>query len=231
MVVIPGYESGPLAEGADFLDEPLFWPGHLGSSLPAGEAQALAFGADRDAAREVYRNVMDPVRWPVFRVELTSGHVIHVVYRNLDGDMGVDYLVVAPGAREAVTLACDEGSFMGPGLSWPELEAVAGQSATEGVVDPDARLLLLFPMLGDADVPEHAASRLASALAALTVVERPEELAPLLLRQQGQWQAPNWSQDDGTWVCDGAHSVRNPVNPFALPAPRLVELGAALNER
>ncbi|MFE0103681.1 hypothetical protein [Streptomyces sp. NPDC059009] len=80
-------------------------------------------------------------------------------------------------------------------------------------------------------MPEHAASRLASALAALTVVERPEDLAPLLLRRQGQWGASNWSQGNGTWVCDGAHSFRNPENLFTLPAPRLVEISAALNER
>jgi hypothetical protein len=130
-----------------------------------------------------------------------------------------------------VSLAVDDGHFMGPGLSWRELVAVAGQSVSDGVADPDARLLLLFPMLGDADVPEEAAVRLASALSTLTVVEEPAELAVLLLRHQGQWEAANWSQDDGVWVCDGSHSYRNPLNGFALPAPRMAEISNALNAR
>jgi hypothetical protein len=231
MLTIPGYEGGPLIDGSSFLGEPLFWPNHLASSLLGAESQAIAFGPDWDAAKEVYRRVSDRERWPVFSVRLLSGHVVHVVYRNLADDIGVDYLVHHPERTDAVSLAVDDGHFMGPGLSWRELVAVAGQSVSDGVADPDARLLLLFPMLGDADVPEDAAARLASALSTLTVVEEPAELAVLLLRHQGQWEPANWRQDDGVWVCDGSHSYRNPLNSFALPAPRMAVISNALNAR
>jgi hypothetical protein len=228
---IPGYEDSPLTDGSSFLGEPLFWPTHLGSSLRGEESQAIAFGPDWDAAKAVYRRLSDGERWPVFSVRLLSGHVIHVVYRNLADDMGTDYLVQHPEWGDAESLAVDDGHFMGPGLSWRELVAVAGQPVSDGVADPDARLLLLFPMLGDVDVPADAAARLAAALSTLTVVEEPAELAVLLLRHQPQWGPANWSQDGGVWVCDGSHSYRNPLNGLALSAPRLAEISNALNPR
>lgn len=229
MLKIPGYADGPLIDGSSFLDEPLFWPNHLGSSLRGEEAQAIAFGPDWDAAKEVYRQVSDEGQWPAFSVGLLTGHVIHVVYRNMADDMGTDYLVHHPEWDDTAALAVDDGHFMGPGLSWRELVAVADQPGSDGVTDPDARLLLLFPMLGDADVPEDAATRLASALSTLTTIEEPGELAVLLLRHQGQWGPANWSQDDGVRVCDGAHSYRNPLNGFALSPPRLAEISNALS--
>ncbi|MFC4853660.1 hypothetical protein [Actinophytocola glycyrrhizae] len=228
-MLIPGYEGGPLIDGSDFLSELLFWPNHLGSCLRGEESQALAFGPDWDAAKDVYRRVSDGERWPVFSVHLLAGPVIHVVYRNLDDDIGVDYLVHHPEWGDAVPVAVDDGHFMGPGLSWRELVAVADQPVSGGVADADARLLLLFPMLGDADVPEAAAARLASALSTLTVVEEPAELAVLLLRNQGQWEQANWRQGNGVWVCDGRHSCRNPSSGFALPAPRMAQISNALN--
>jgi hypothetical protein len=227
---IAGYRHGPLVDGSNFLDEPLFWPCHLSSSLCGEEAQAIAFGPDWDAAQDIGRAVSNPERWPVFTVVLPAGYEIYVVYRNFDGDMGVDYLISHPGWSEAVTLAVDDGHFTGPGLSWRELEAAAGRATVGGVTDPDGCLLLLFPMLGDADVPEDAAGRLASALAARTIVEDPAELAFVLLNHQGQWEPARWSRSGGVWVCDGAHSVRNPLNIVALPATKRAEISGALNK-
>lgn len=231
MLEITGYEDGPLVDGSRFLDLPLFWPCHLGSSLWGEEAQAVAFGPDWDDAQELYKTLSSPDKWPAFTVHLHSGYTLQVVYRNLEGDHGVDYLLSHPDWTEAATLATDDGHFMGPGLSWRELEASADQGAASGVTDPNARLLLLFPMLGDADVPEAAAPRLASALAELTIVEDPAAVARVLLENQGQWTPPSWREADGTWICDGSHSFRNPENHFALPAPRLTAASSALRER
>ncbi|MGC5399632.1 hypothetical protein ACPXCP_28340 [Streptomyces sp. DT20] len=231
MLEIAGYEDGPLVDGSRFLGLPLFWPCHLGSSLWGEEAQAVAFGADWDDAQELYKTLSSPDEWPTFTVHLHSGYALHVVYRNLEGDHGVDYLLSHPDWTEAVTLATDDGHFMGPGLSWRELEASTDQDAASGVTDPNTRLLLLFPMLGDADVSEAAAPRLASALAELTIVEDPAEVARVLLENQGQWNPASWREADGTWISDGSHSFRNPENHFALPAPRLTAASNALRER
>ncbi|MFJ9025428.1 hypothetical protein ACIRPU_36465 [Streptomyces sp. NPDC102259] len=228
MFKIPGYEDGPLAQGDDYLDNPLFWPVHLGTCLRGEEAQRAAFGADWDAAMELYGVLSAAHEWPVFSVPLCSGHTIHVVYRNFEGDRGVDYLIHHPAWSEAETLAVDDGHFMGPGMSWPELLSAARQPAAEGVDDADARLLLLFPTLGDAGLPDDAANALTTALAALTVIEEPAEVARMLLENQGQWAPAHWRPANGVRINDGGHSYRNPTNAFALPQGRLLEISGAL---
>ncbi|MFE0700120.1 hypothetical protein [Streptomyces sp. NPDC058872] len=229
MLKIPGYEGGPLVQGSPHLDDPLFWPVHLGTSLRGEDAQRAAFGADWDAATDLYRALSAEHEWPVFSVPLRSGHTIHVVYRNLDGERGVDYLMHHPAWTAAETVAVDDGHFMGPGMAWPELLSAARQPAAEGVDDVHARLLLLFPALGDALLPEDAGIALTAALAALTVIEEPAEVASMLLENQGPWAPARWSRVDGVWINDGGHSHRNPRNAFALPQDRLLEIGNALN--
>lgn len=227
---IPGYEDGPLVARSDYLDDPLFWPVHLGACLRGEDAQRAAFGADWDAATELYRGLSAVHEWPVFSVPLRSGHTIYVVYRNFDGDRGVDYLIHHPAWPAAETLAVVDGHFMGPGTAWPELLSVARQPAPEGLVDTDARLLLLFPTLGDAGLPDDAAVPLTAALAALTVIEEPVVVAGKLLENQGLWESAHWTSADGVWINDGGHSYRNPCNPFALPEGRLREISNALND-
>ncbi|MCZ4118992.1 hypothetical protein [Streptomyces sp. H39-S7] len=230
MLKIPGYEDGPLAQGSAYLDDPLFWPVHLGSCLRGEDAQRAAFGADWDAAMQLYRVLSSEREWPVFSVPLSSGHTIHVVYRNIEGDRGVDYLIHDPAWSAAEILAVDDGHFMGPGMAWPELLSAARQPATEGVDDADARLLLLFPTLGDAGLPDDAAAAtITAALTALTLIEEPAEVANTLLENQGQWAPAHWRQADGIYINDGGHSYRNPSNAFALPEEHLREISKALN--
>lgn len=226
---IPGYENGPLVQGTAYLDDPLFWPVHLGTCLRGEDAQRAAFGADWDAATELYRALSAESEWPVFSVPLPSGHTVHAVYRNIEGEHGVDYLIHHPAWSAAETLAVDDGHFMGPGMAWPELLSVARQPATEGVDDPDARLLLLFPTLGDAHLPDDATVALTAALTALTLIEEPAEVASMLLENQGQWAPAHWRPSDGVCINDGGHSYRNPGNAFALPEGRLREISNALN--
>ncbi|MGW1211819.1 hypothetical protein ACWD5F_19560 [Streptomyces sp. NPDC002499] len=229
MLTIPGYAGGPLTEADAYLDDPLFWPVHLGSCLRGEDAQRAAFGADWDAAMELYRVLSAEQEWPVFSVALRSGHTIHVVYRNFDGDRGVDYLIHHPTWPTAETLAVDDGHFMGPGMAWPELLSAARQSPPKGVGDPDARLLLLFPTLGDAQLPDEAAVALTTALSALTLIEEPDDVASMLLENQGQWTPAHWRSANGVRINDGGHSYRNPGNAFALPRGRLREISNALN--
>ncbi|MCI3272359.1 hypothetical protein [Streptomyces cylindrosporus] len=229
MLKIPGYEDGPLVQGTAYLDDPLFWPVHLGTCLRGENAQRAAFGADWDTAMELYRVLSSEREWPVFSVPLSSGHTIHVVYRNIEGDHGVDYLIHHPAWSAAETLAVDDGHFMGPGMAWPELLSTARQPAKEGVDDADARLLLLFPTLGDAQLPDDAAIPVATALAALTLIEETAEVAGMLLENQGQWSPAHWRMTDGVRINDGGHSYRNPGNAFALSGSRLSEISYALS--
>lgn len=229
MLQIPGFEGGPLIEGSAYLDDPLFWPVHLGTCLRGEDAQRAAFGADWDAAMELYRGLSAAYEWPVFRVPLRSGHTIYVVYRNFDEERGVDYLIHHPAWPAAETLAADDGHFMGPGTSWLELLSAARQPVPEGVGDTNARLLLLFPTLGDAQLPDDAAVPLTAALAALTLIEEPADVAGMLLENQGQWEPAHWKLADAFWINDGGHSYRNPRNAFALPEGRLREISNALN--
>ncbi|MEU0966414.1 hypothetical protein ABZ357_13715 [Streptomyces sp. NPDC005917] len=88
---------------------------------------------------------------------------------------------------------------------------------------------LLFPTFGDARLPDDAAVPLTAALAALTLIEEPAEVAGMLLENQGQWEPAHWRLADAIWINDGGHSYRNPCNAFALPEKRLREINNALN--
>ncbi|MEV0690932.1 hypothetical protein [Streptomyces sp. NPDC050388] len=229
---IPGYDGGPLTHHPELLDERLFWLGHLVSCADGSEeGMELLLGADYDAADDFHRRLHERADWPVFTVPLVGGHRLHVVYRTLQGESGTDYLVHHPDWDRAELLAVDDGHFMGPALSWPELLTAADNGLPGGsTTDPDARLMLLLPALGDDDVPDdHATGRLASALRALVGVEDPEALAAALMENQGAPGPAIWSmRGDGVRINDGGYSYRNPGNHFALPPARLARVSAAL---
>ncbi|MGW0855837.1 hypothetical protein [Streptomyces sp. NPDC002690] len=226
---IPGYESDSLTHPTDLLDDTLFWLGHLSLCPQDEETAELLFGADFDAAGAYGDQLWKRADWPTFTVPLADGHRIHIVYRTFEDDPGVDYLLHHPDWEQAEHLASDEGHFMGPGLSWPELVAAADSGLPGGsTTDPDARLLLLFPAFGDEDVPEDAAERLVAALRARTGVDDPEALAVALLDDQGPCGPVAWrTTRDGVRVGEGSHSFRNPANPFALTPGRMARVSAA----
>ncbi|MEU5894171.1 hypothetical protein ABZ835_46425 [Streptomyces sp. NPDC047461] len=227
---IPGYDGGPLTHQASLLDEPLFWLGHLYSCIHSEEAEELLFGADYDAAGEFQRRLWERAEWPAFAVPLAADHRLHVVYRTFADDTGTDYLLHHPDWDQAELLARDDGHFMGPGLSWSELEAAAGNALPGGsTTDAHARLLLLLPAFGDDAVPDDAVHRLATALRARSSVEEPEPLAAALLENQGAPGPAHWpTATHGFSVNDGEYSFRNPANHFALSADRLARVATAL---
>ncbi|MFD8725812.1 hypothetical protein ACFV2H_49775 [Streptomyces sp. NPDC059629] len=227
---IPGYEGGPLTHRAGLLDEPLFWLGHLSSCAHGEEVEELLFGADYEAAGAFHRGLWERAEWPTFTVPLADAHRVHIVCRTLADDAGTDYLLHHPDWDRAEPLARDDGHFMGPGLSWPELVAAADNALPGGsTADPHARLLLLLPAFGDDEVPDDAVDRLAAALRARTGVEAPEPLASALLADQGAPGPARWTTAGrGFPVNDGAYSFRNPANHFAPSADRLARVAAAL---
>ncbi|MGW7074733.1 hypothetical protein [Streptomyces sp. NPDC054866] len=227
---IPGYEGGPLTYQAGLLDEPLFWLGHLYSCTHSEEAAELLFGADYDAAGEFQRRLWERAEWPAFTVPLAAEHCLHVVYRTFADDTGIDYLLHHPDWDQAELLARDDGHFMGPGLSWPELMAAADNALPGGSTnDPHARLLLLLPAFGDDAVPDGAVGRLADALRSRTGVDDPEALASALLEGQAAPGPAHWTTAMHAFsVNDGEYSFRNPANRFALSPDRLARVATAL---
>ncbi|MFE9388781.1 hypothetical protein [Streptomyces sp. NPDC006784] len=100
-MLIDGYDGGPLVPGESLPTRPGFWSNHLLAMCSDGRtAERLVpewFGEDGADADAVSETLFDPERWPVFRLPAEDGPGAVVVYRNLDGDHGVDYLLVHPG--------------------------------------------------------------------------------------------------------------------------------------
>jgi hypothetical protein len=168
-MLIRGYEYGPLVPGEALLDRRGLWANHLlGLCRPDSEGSRPGpewfgdDGADTDAMSEV---LMDDQRWPVFRIPFDGGHSILVVYRNLVGDYGVDYLLNHPDWTRPEALASFDGDWSGPGLSWRELMQIADtpDSDSIGVHDPASRLLLLLPALRADRLPSDAETRVGAA--------------------------------------------------------------------
>ncbi|MDV9192335.1 hypothetical protein R6L23_29720 [Streptomyces sp. SR27] len=182
-MLIKGYDVGPLVAGESLLVHPGFWSNYLLAMCSDGGCAERPVpewfgedGADADALSEV---LFDPERWPVFRVPAEDGPGAVVIYRNLDGDYGTDYLLTHPGRSYAEQIASWDGDFSGTGLTWRELIRIADSPsfAAEGVQDTAIRFLLLLPLLTDPDVPETAAS--ARLTAALAVAGAPQDTASI----------------------------------------------------
>ncbi|MFD9607923.1 hypothetical protein ACFWWS_00990 [Streptomyces sp. NPDC059083] len=170
-MLIKGYDVGPLVAGESLLARPGFWSNYLLSMCSDGGCAERPVpewfgedGADVDALSEV---LFDPEGWPVFRVPAEDGPGAVVIYRNLDGDYGTDYLLTRSGRSCAEQIASWDGDFSGTGLTWRELIRIADSPsfAADGVHDTAVRFLLLLPLLSDPDVPESASARIAAALA------------------------------------------------------------------
>lgn len=101
-----------------------------------------------------------------------------MIYRNLDGDYGTDYLLTHPGRSCAEQIASWDVGLSGTGLTWRELIRIADSPsfAADGVQDTAIRFLLLLPLLTDPDMPESASARL---MAALAVVGAPQDTASI----------------------------------------------------
>ncbi|MFJ3766231.1 hypothetical protein ACWEPZ_15125 [Streptomyces sp. NPDC004288] len=170
-MLIKGYDVGPLVAGESLLARPGFWSNYLLSMCSDGGCAERPVpewfgedGADVDALSEV---LFDPEGWPVFRVPAEDGPGAVVIYRNLDGDYGTDYLLTRSGRSCVEQIASWDGDFSGTGLTWRELIRIADSPsfAADGVHDTAVRFLLLLPLLSDPDVPESASARIAAALA------------------------------------------------------------------
>ncbi|MDF6023067.1 hypothetical protein [Streptomyces sp. JH34] len=228
---IPGYHDGPFSQRTELLRTRLFWLGHLYPSAD-GEAGELLFGPDYPWSdhRNFQRRLRREDDWPTFTVPLGGESRLHVVYRTVEEEAGVDYLVHHPDWDRAELLAQTGGNFTGPGLSWRELAAAAYNRLPGGTTtDPHARLLLLLPAFGDDAVPaQNAVCCLAEALSACLGMPDTGPLADAILEHQGLTGRVRWVTTDGRRTNDGMHSFRNPASHNALPDERLTRVSAAL---
>ncbi len=231
--MLPGYDDlGPDAlegpglayDGSELLGRPGFWPAHLGEVLELDLDDELAglFDERLDAIRSVHRQLTDAAAWPVFPIELGGGGRAAVVYRNFAEDTGVDYLVVPPGGGSCIRFATVEGAPDGPGISWPELAAVADRQPTP--VGRATALLLLAPVLGDvAAASGEATARLAEALRVVGVTGQAGAVAEAIVAAF----PAGWSRTaDGITICGDEGSTRNPAGPAALPPVELAMVSA-----
>jgi hypothetical protein len=228
--LIPSYHDGPFGQRPELLDERLFWMGHLYSWGSGGAGLFFGPGYAWADHRAYWQRLWQRADWPAFTIPLAAGHRFHVVYRTVPGEAGVDYLVNHPSWTRAELVARDDGHFMGPGLSWPDLVAAADNGLPGGTTtDPHARLLLLLPAFGDWAAPKEAVPRLAAALRTCLGMQHAESLATSMLEKQGLTGPVRWAAaEDGARINDGMYSFRNPANDFAMPGERLARVSAAL---
>ncbi|MEU8496269.1 hypothetical protein AB0C86_06010 [Streptomyces lavendulae] len=226
-------DTRPFAHRPELLREKPFWRGHLSACLRDGIPRSWLGPHDPIAHRAFWRRLWAAGDRPVFTVPVADGLSLHVLYENAGEDAGVHYLISHPDWEHAEFLARDDGHRRGPGLSWPELIGAADNGLPGGTTtDPDTRLLLLLPALGDADLPAEAGRRLAACLRSRLGAAEPGRLAAAVLRRQGMAGRARWSTGAaGVRVDDGRYSFRNPGNRDALPDCRLAQVSAALTPR
>ncbi|MEV4135668.1 hypothetical protein AB0J72_26270 [Dactylosporangium sp. NPDC049742] len=114
--------------------------------------------------------------------------------------------------EQFIEIAGLEGHQRGPGLSWPELVAVAGRQPDR--VRRAQTLLLLAPAFGDeaADTPD-AVSVLSDAMRTLGATGDTAKLATLAVSDEVVfWGHVPWVAG----VPDMDYAPRNPASPFAL---------------
>ncbi|MEU6777623.1 hypothetical protein ABZ912_00365 [Nonomuraea angiospora] len=213
-MLVTGFEDCPLVDGSYLLDDPVFWALHVLQIGVIGLTDIEeAFGVDLVYAEELENQIFDDDHWPVFTVPLRSTGSIHIIYRNLDGDMGLDYVLTHPDLPHDLGLAAVAADFIGPGMSWPELITIANQPPAAGdrtLLDAAGRLLILLPALGDADLPDTAVPTVAAALSELTTSPDPDHIAEILLHNdKAYWRPATWEQlSNGATVCDEPRSRR-----------------------
>ena len=221
-LAVHGYELPPGTSVVDanaLIHQPGFWPAYLGAFAPAESVDA-AFAVD--GASAVERAMRNQQRWPAISLRLAPAgrgqhwYWLRIVYRNFPGDAGIDFLVTSDLGGSAVTIACVDGHFRGPGVCWAELQALTDMP--DEVWRPEQRRLLALPLLGDADVPTEARATIADALRSVGATGDVEELAGNCLDGQSTWQIRQ-----GVRMCLGRHALRH-VQDMSLNKLRDVDI-------
>ncbi|MFF3085538.1 hypothetical protein ACFVRB_10875 [Streptomyces nojiriensis] len=234
-VHIPEYlQDCELAASENLAKDPAFWLAHVLLTMGDPGEPAEPYGVDASAYDAMVDRLGDPERpWPVLRVCFDGGHTVHAVYANWEDENNVEFFVRHPGWGRLGHLGQCGADEARPGLSWPELLALATgtREGGEGLTDPSERLLLLLPMLGDADMPGEAYGTVARALSHCGI--RPEAagaLAAMLLGEPDPAGGPRWTVtgDSPIAVCSSPYSPRRVPLALGITPDQTQALAAAL---
>ncbi|GAA3259759.1 hypothetical protein GCM10010532_111280 [Dactylosporangium siamense] len=218
-----------LVDGFPLVGQAAFWPAYfLNQSIEEQDLLCRVYSVDAESVGQMQRLLSDPRAWPRFDLDLPRGGRITVIFRNYADDPGVDYLLAAEPDGRSVRISALGGDAEGPGISWPELVSVAdhGTDPREGAV----RLLLLAPMLGDADADElGATARVVESLRLTGATGDLGEVARLIVAENLDFEPASWEpDDDDVNVCDGESSPRNPDGVVSLKVDELLMVSSAL---
>lgn len=230
-MIISGYAKGfpdsvevdrLLYDGSELVREREFWAAHfLSQSMEDEDLLIDVWGIEPGALRGMQARLSDQSAWPVFQCSLGGEARLVVVYRNVEDDAGVDYLLVPGADRDCIRIATLEGEYEGPGISWLEL---LGVSRTPSNSFLQAEILLLFaPMLGDVEAAGSIGlDALAQAVQSCGGAGDAESVASAIAAENLQWEPAQWyTTDAGLRVCNAESSPRNPESPVALASDDL----------
>lgn len=237
-VHIPEYLEGcELVAGEDLAREPAFWLAHLMLTVGDPSEDPERYGVDASVYEEMTEHLSNPeAPWPALRVPFKGGHTAYAVYANFDDANNVDFFVRHHEWGRVGYLGQCGADEAGPGLSWTELAtlAEAAQDSGEGLTDSSQRLLLLLPMLGDAEMPSEAIHIVAQALTHCGIrPDAADELATVLAGDQEADSEPRWTvtADSPIAVCSSPHSPRHIPLALGITPTQAQALADALNGR
>ncbi|MEU0434186.1 hypothetical protein ABZ153_21575 [Streptomyces sp. NPDC006290] len=233
-LVIPEYyEDVELVAGEQLAGDPAFWLAHVLLTMGDQGEQPDRYGVASSAYDAMEDRLGDTEQpWPVLRVPFDGGHTAYVVYANSEDMSDIEFFVRHPAWGRLGFLGDCGGDHAGPGLSWNELTTLAASTPDggEGLSDPSQRLLLLLPMLGDADMPEETTDVVARALVHCGIrADAAHELAAAVLPDPGQ--EPRWTVTDDSpiAVCSAPYSARRVPIALGITSEQTQALADALS--
>lgn len=237
-VHLPEYLDGcELVAAEDLARKPAFWLAHLLLTVGDMTDDPQRYGVDVSAYEDMVERLSDPEEsWPVLRAPIAGGHTAYVVYANFEDMNNVDFFVRHPGWGRLGHLGRCGAEGAGPGLSWSELTALAVSTPDhgEGLTDRSQRLLLLLPMLGDAEIPNEAHGTVAQALTHCGVPsDAARALATSLLGEPEPGEGPRWTvtADSPIAICSSPYSPRQIPLALGITPSQAQALADALNGR
>ncbi|MFF4034352.1 hypothetical protein ACFYZ2_32170 [Streptomyces sviceus] len=235
-VHIPEYvQDCELIASEDLAREPAFWLAHVLLTMGDPDEPAEPYGVAASAYDAMVDRLGDPEQpWPVLRVCFDGGHTAYAVYANWEDENSVDFFIRHPNWGRLGHLGQCGTDEAGPGLSWTELLALATSTheGSEGLTDPAERLLLLLPMLGDADMPGEARDTVAGALSHCGIrADAASDLAATLLGEQDSAGGIRWAPtgDNPIAVCSSPYSPRQVPLALGITQDQARALATALS--